>query len=468
LEAKLQSAVGSEQHPVLVVGAGPGGLAAAVTLARQGVEALVVERKADLSSLPRATSLSTRSMELVRSWGLEDKVRAGEVDVEWSQWSCETLATVHAGEPVPTSFPTREQSSLIGPARPSCVPQDHLEPVLMEHFLSLPGARAALGTEVLDVEPGPEGVAATLRDRRSGETRVVTARYVIAADGAHSAVRRALGIEMHGPDNLERAATALFRASLWDVVGDLRFGLYVIEHPEAEGVLLPAGRGDRWLYGCMGTPGLPEEEFVRRIRLATGLPELDPRIERTGTFTFAAQMAERFRAGNVFLVGDAAHRVTPRGGTGMNMAIHDGHDLGWKLAWVMNGWADPGLLDTYESERRPVVEHNVRRSADPLGGRRGAEDELHIDLGGRIPHVWVGEGAERASTVDLVGPGLTAFTGPGGPDVSPEPGGPPLALRRLDAVAARALRIPGGGALVVRPDGLPVDAPVSAPAWLAA
>ena len=172
-------------------------------------------------------------------------------------------------------------------------------------------------------------------------------------------MRRALGIAMHGPDNLVEAVTALFRAPLWDLAGDRRYGLYSIEHPDAEGIFLPAGRGDRWLYGVMGEPGaglarqLTEDVVAHRIRVASGDPGLRPRIERMGSFTFAAQVAERFRSGGAFLIGDAAHRATPRGGTGMNTAIHDGHDLGWKLAWVLRGWAGPELLDSYESERRP-------------------------------------------------------------------------------------------------------------------
>ena len=98
-------------------------------------------------------------------------------------------------------------------------------------------------------------------------------------------------------------------------------------------------------------------------------------MEGIGAFTFAAQLAERFREGSAFLVGDAAHRVSPRGGTGMNTAMHDGFDLGWKLAWVLRGWAQPALLDTYELERRPIVEHNLARSADPGGSNREVADE---------------------------------------------------------------------------------------------
>ena len=179
-------------------------------------------------------------------------------------------------------------------------------------------------------------------------------------------------------------------------------------------------------------------------------------IERVGSFSFAAQLADRFRSHSTFLVGDAAHRVTPRGGTGMNTAIAGGHDLGWKLGWVLRGWDGPELLDTYESERRPIAAHNVARSADPDGSTRDTADELHIDLGGRIPHVWVRFDGRRASTLDLLSPGLTLFTGPGARACEAgAASGPPVAVRRLDAVGARAMGIRGGGALLVRPDGLP-------------
>jgi putative polyketide hydroxylase len=335
---------------------------------------------------------------------------------------------------------------VISPTAPAAVPQDHLEPVLLAHLQSLAAGRVALGTEVAGVEDRPDRVRVVLRDVADDAIRVVDARYLIAADGAYSTVRGALGIQMRGPDRLLEAVSALFRAPLWGLVGDHRYGVYEVTHPQAQGVFLPAGRADRWLYGVMYEPRNPvaditEEGMSQRIELGAGVAGLKPRIERIGGFSFAAQVAKRFRTGNAFLVGDAAHRATPRGGTGMNTGIHDGYDLGWKLAWVLRGWADPELLDSHERERRPVAEHNVKRSADPLGAVREASQELQADLGGRITHAWIAAAGDRVSTLDVLGPGLTLFTGP---ERTPWEaaaaalrGRLPVTVRSLEAITAR-------------------------------
>ncbi len=454
----MASMLPTHDIPVLVVGAGPAGLAAAIELARHEIPVRLVERRTVLSSHPRATLLSLRSMELMRGWGLEPAVRERGADVDWRMLEAETLADAAAGSAVAVGIPSREQSRVLSPVQPACVAQDDVERLLLAHLRALSGVRIDHGSELASLWTEADGARATVRDVRTGAMRVVRARYVVAADGARSAVRRALGIGLTGADDVLNGVTTLIRAPLWDVVGPHRHVLYSVTHAEAPSVFLPTGASDRWLVGHPGEGGRApsERRAIELVRRGAGVADLPVHLERSRSFTSAAQQAEAFRAGPVLLAGDAAHRVTPRGGTGLNLALHDGFDLGWKLAWVLRDWAGPTLLDTYEGERRPVVEHALARSADPSGSRRAAEQEVRADLGGRISHAWSG----GQSTLDLLGRGLTLFAGRDHGSAweaaaAALPTRLPLEVRLLDAVAARAVGAPGRSALLVRPDGVP-------------
>jgi putative polyketide hydroxylase len=447
--------------PVVVVGAGPAGLVAAVTLARNGVRSLLVERNPGLSPLPRATAVSTRTMELLRSFGLEDKVRAGQLQVgSTAGWATETLASPE-GTPVPLGIAGLEQAAAISPTTPAAVPQDHLEPVLLRHLERLGLAEVRFDTELAALDQDPDGVTVTVAEGASGSERAVRAAYVVGADGAHSRVRDLLGIPMDGPDHLAEQLTVLFEAPLAGVAGGRRHGIYFIQHPEAGGVLVPNG-GDRWLYGRGWDPeherlaDYTDARLTGLIRTAVGVAGLPVRVVAKGAFSFAAQVAGRYREGRVFLVGDAAQRMTPRGGMGMNTAVAEGHDLAWKLAWVLRGWAAPALLDTYEAEWRPVGIRRTTRSALD-NAEPSAAAALAEDLNGRLAHAWLPAGnGHRRSTLDLLGAGLTLLTGPRSrpwTEATATLDLPvPLKLHRLDPAAAATLGLGPDGAVLVRPD----------------
>ena len=458
----MPSADRTRQVPVVIVGAGPAGLVAAVTLARNGIASLLVERNPGLSPLPRATAVSTRTMELLRSWGLEAEVRAGQLDITAvGAWAAETLASPD-GALMPLGHPDLEQAAAASPTMLAGVPQDYLEPVLLRHLGTFGLTEVCFGTELVALDQDADGVTVELRQRATGERRTVRAGHLVGADGAHSRTRGLLGIAMDGPDHLDEQLTVLFEAPLDDVVGDRRYGIYFIQHPEAGGVFVPNGGGDRWLYGRGWEPeqerleDYTDARLAALIRTAAGVADLPVRVVAKGAFSFAAQVARRYREGRAFLVGDAAQRMTPRGGMGMNTAVAEGHDLGWKLAWMLRGWAGPDLLDTYEAEWRPVGARRSARSADP-GPEASGADALAEDLNGRLPHAWLPQRNGRPrSTLDLLGQGLTLLTGP---DPRPWTAAAttldptvPLDLHTLDHRTAAPLDIDSDGALLARPD----------------
>ncbi len=463
-------------YDVVVVGAGPSGLATAVPLARAGVRVLLVEKHLSLGSFPKATGLRPRSMEILRSWGLEDEVLARSEPAEVAMAVRPVLAA--PGPVVSLGLPTEAQLSGITPSGLAVFPQDQLEALLLADLRGH-GAEVRFGTELVGLRCGNEEVAVDLHIRGAERVEVVSARYLVGADGAASMVRDCLGIEVEELGGQGHHLSTLFRADLSPVMPGVPFVLTATVAAGVEGMFVTTGRSGRWFYDFEWHPEAgesltdwPTDRLTARIRAASGLPDLDLEVLGVFGYDFAAAVARRQQSGPVFLVGDAAHRTTPRGATGMNTGIADGHNLGWKLAWVARGWADASLLDSYAPERAPVGRANAAASVDSRPDR-DAEEALRQDFGvcyasgavvvghhlagRRAPHAWVRLGDRSASTLDLFGDHLTVLLGRA---ADPVPDRPHTRVLRLgqdftdpDGTFAAAYALGSKEAVLVRPDG---------------
>lgn len=333
----------------LVVGAGPVGMTMAMLLQAQGMTVRIVEQREGPHTTPAAHVINARTFEIWRQLGLDvDRIRARAQPPA----DAGTVYWVHElGGEVLGSLPYEQQGDdqlAVTPTPLRNLSQHVLEPMLLDE-LHRRGLEVEFGTAW---QPG---------DARAPQGH----RWLLGCDGASSAVRRAHGIVMEGPDNLQRFAMIHFRADLDLLIGAHRGVLYWVCGP-AGGTFVSHGNGGEWVYMSPIGPGdgPPDEATAARlVRAAAAGGHIAPEILSLSAWTMTSQIASSYRAGNTFLVGDAAHRFPPSGGMGLNSGVADAHNLAWKLAAVDAG-ADPSLLDTYERERRPIAQRNAQASLE--------------------------------------------------------------------------------------------------------
>ncbi|MGW4676478.1 FAD-dependent oxidoreductase [Streptomyces sp. NPDC004324] len=453
-----------ESVPVLVVGGSLVGLSTSVFLGRLGVEHLLVERHAATSTHPRGRGNNLRTMELFRTAGVEPDIRAAAGALTGNDGVLQ-VSSLSGGDErwIVKAIDTGPSLSRITSSGWCLCSQNDLEPVLLRYARSL-GGDIRFGTELVSFTQDAEGVHAEVKDRDSGETRIVHSRYLVAADGPRSPVRERLGISQSGPGALFHNVSVTFRSKkLQEVVGGRRFVVCYITNPAGEGALLPVDNGEQWVFHTPWAPDRGEtlddftdERIIAHIRAAAGVPDLDVEVTGKAPWHAADRVADSYGEGRVFLAGDSAHEMPPTGAFGSNTGIQDAHNLSWKIAAALRGWAGPGLLDTYKTERRPVAVATTARAlfqareeqhpgytperkrkdepADaltvalcyryPTGAVVGAEPDAAIvpedfQLGGapgsRAPHMWLTtrEG-RRVSTLDLYERSFVVLTGPGG------------------------------------------------------
>jgi putative polyketide hydroxylase len=442
---------------VLIVGAGVGGLATSALLAKRGVASLLVEKRREVFIYPKARNLSFRSLEILRGLGLSDQVHAVADHI--------SAMVVKPALNSPNEELAIDIDAVFAglakfspePAAQYC-PQSKLEPILLAETRTH-GGEVRYSTELSSLDLDEAGVTAVLHDRESGETETVRADYLVGADGVHSPIRKRLGINTSGYGALPIYVVFIyFRAPWTKFVSQLSEGDAVqVKNDDVDGIFLVV-QDDLGMFITTYLPGKGEtaDQFTpQRCRellvRAFGEP-MDIDIIEVAAWQPYERVADQFRCGQAFLVGDAAHTMPPFKAGGANTAIQSAHNLAWKLAAVLGGAAGPRLLDTYHDERHPVGRFAARQSLTgptvavlPLGDDRPqlpadeecsmfslligyryrsaavvtAEpvadpdavqlvEELRGQPGTRVPHVWVREGV---STLDLLGPGFTVLTG---------------------------------------------------------
>ncbi|MFK4221488.1 FAD-dependent monooxygenase [Streptomyces sp. NPDC019890] len=513
----------TEQVQVLIVGGAVVGLSTALFLARKGIRTLLVERHPNALLHPRARVINPRTVEVYRSAGLEDAIFADRSLTSDLSVKLMVRAENLAGPEIfsaPMQDEAPELTSAVTPVTWCSIDQDKLERIVAARATD-EGADIRWSTELVSFEQSDERVTAVVRDTVTGEERTVHADYLVGADGAGSPVRNRLGIAAEGPGTLVHTVSVVFKA---DLTGPLRgrdLGLGYFDQPDNGTLLMPLD-GSRWVFY---TPYHPErgerlEDFdearcIEAIRAAVGVPDLhveglEVQIEKTGEkilgFEIAAQLAERYRDGRVFLVGDAAHSMPPTGAFGASTGIQDAHNLTWKLAAVLDRTAGQGLLDTYEAERRPVARFTIGYALAELQGRSAAdghEDGQEVSYaaailgyryeagallpekgdeqappaidprrlgrpGTRAPHLALRKDGKELSVLDLFGESLVLLTGPeatgwehaAGPaaqrlgvDIDVHRVGNGIAPADPEDSWTAAYAVGNDGAVLVRPDG---------------
>jgi 2,4-dichlorophenol 6-monooxygenase len=399
--------------PVLIIGAGPAGLTAALALSRYGTDCLLVEKHAGTAHTPRAHIVNQRTVEIMRHLGLEQQLLAAATPsplMRNNLWIT-TLAAPEVArlEAWGTGAERSGEYTAASPSPMVNCPQTVFEPLLLEAVQNS-GCEVRVRHELESFTQDAEGVTSIVLDRDSGERLRIRSRYLVGADGAAGKVLPQAGLSVEGHTAIAHALNIWFRADLapylahrpgvlaWNLApGPLptgRLGTLICHKPFTEFVLVI-----NYDPQAVDPAEWDDAQLAEHVTAVIGDDGVDIEILGASTWTVNAQVAPAYAAERVFCMGDAVHRHPPANGLGLNMSVADAFNLAWKLALVVAGDADPSLLSSYDAERQPVGAAGVARALKSRGEFAAVADAL-----GYVPGQSTAEGQALLDQLTAPGP----------------------------------------------------------------
>jgi 2-polyprenyl-6-methoxyphenol hydroxylase-like FAD-dependent oxidoreductase len=354
----------SHETDVVIIGGGPVGLGLAIELGQRGIRCIVAERYNQPQLIPKGQNLTQRTMEHFHFWGAEPQLRAARtIPPEYGIGGLTAYGSLLSNHHYdwlqrelvkPYYFKDNER-----------LPQYETEKVLRQRVAALPTVKTLYGWDSDTITQDETGTTITLTERSSQQQQTIRAAYVVGCDGSRSKTREQAGITQTLSDHDRCMVLLVFKSQELHTLLS-RFpgkSFYNVLHPDLKGYWKFFGRvdlGNTWFFHApvpMGTTA-DNFDFKKYLHESVGA-EFEIEFQHIGFWDLRFALADQYRAGRIFIAGDAAHSHPPYGGYGVNSGFEDARNLGWKLAATLQGWGDDALLNSYDAERRPVFASTI-------------------------------------------------------------------------------------------------------------